>query len=87
MALDPTEGGAGDALVRLLCDTGQTTVAEALCRDALAKTQNQAVWAARRLGYLLAAQVYREIAHACIVGSARAARASVKRHRQEVLEG
>ena len=36
---------------------------------------------------MLAAQVYREIAHACIVRSARAARASVKRHRQEVLEG
>ena len=36
---------------------------------------------------MLAAQVYREIAHACVVGSARAARASVKRHRQEMLEG
>ena len=36
---------------------------------------------------MLAAQVYREIAHVCIVRSARAARASVKRHRQEVLEG
>ena len=36
---------------------------------------------------MLAAQVYREIAHACIVRSARAARASAKRHRQEVLEG
>lgn len=36
---------------------------------------------------VLAAQVYmyREIAHACIVRTARAARASVKRHRQEVL--
>lgn len=65
VALDPTEGGAGDALVRLLCDTGQTTVAEALCRDALAKTQNQAVWAARRLGYLLAAQENHEEAAVC----------------------
>ena len=34
---------------------------------------------------VLAVQVYRKIAHACIVRSARAARASVKRHRQEVL--
>ena len=32
---------------------------------------------------MLAAQVYREIAHACIVHSARAARASMKRHSQE----
>ena len=36
---------------------------------------------------VLAAQVYREIAHACIVRCARAARASVKRHRQGVLQG
>jgi len=65
VSLDPTEGGAGDALVRLLCGSGQTAVAQALCRDALAKTQNQAAWAARRLGYLLAAQENHEEAAVC----------------------
>ena len=65
MALDPLDAGAGDALVRLLSHAGQTTVVEALCREALGRTQNQSRWAARRLGYLLAGQQRHDEAAVC----------------------